>query len=139
MNDRVNAKKKVLYLRLTSACRPTPLRGRYRGAVGLCDAARTETDLGKIAARLTRRALGAPAENHDRVLGGKERVKHKGKGSSRNRGNVKVQRDSLRPPLLSLQAESSPRVSPSCEPGQHHTSEQAHGKSFRPFGARLFP
>jgi hypothetical protein len=43
---------------LTSACSPTPLRGRYSYQNRLCDAARMVADLGKLAARLTRRALG---------------------------------------------------------------------------------
>ena len=43
---------------LTSACSPTPLRDRYSCQNRLCNAARLEADLGKLAARLTRRALG---------------------------------------------------------------------------------
>jgi hypothetical protein len=43
---------------LTSACSPTPLARPVSGQNWLCDAARIEADLGKVAARLTRRALG---------------------------------------------------------------------------------
>ena len=47
---------------LTSACSSTPLRGLVSARNWLCDVLRVEAHFGKVAARLTRRALGQQAE-----------------------------------------------------------------------------